>query len=75
MCQGPNPSVPSVRTPHSRGTKKPKNMSTNTYKKELKMIINSPGILASMFVTAIKVPAKFGARSLWLEKTPENILP
>ena len=33
-----------------------------------------PGMVASMFVKAIKVPAKLGARSAWLENTPENML-
>ena len=33
-----------------------------------------PGMVANMLVNAIKVPAKFGARSAWLENTPENML-
>ena len=33
-----------------------------------------PGMVASMLVKAIKVPAKLGARSAWLENTPENML-
>ena len=33
-----------------------------------------PGMVANMFVKAIKVPAKLGARSAWLENTPENML-
>ena len=28
-----------------------------------------------MLVKAMRVPAKFGAKSLWLENTPENMLP
>ena len=34
----------------------------------------TPGTVATMFVTAISVPAKLGARSAWLENTPENML-
>merc|ERR1712032_1440437 len=34
-----------------------------------------PGMVASMLVNAIRVPAKLGARSAWLENTPEYMLP
>ena len=33
-----------------------------------------PGMVASMLVNAIRVPAKLGARSAWLENTPEYML-
>ena len=34
-----------------------------------------PGKVAIMLVMPIKMPAKLGAMSLWLAKTPENIVP
>ena len=35
----------------------------------------NPGMVATMLVTAIRVPAKLEAMSVWLENTPENMDP
>lgn len=32
-----------------------------------------PGMVATVLVIAIKVPAKLGAMSMWLDKNPQNI--
>lgn len=34
-----------------------------------------PGMVATVFVRAMSVPAKLGAMSIWLERKPQNMPP
>ena len=50
-------------------------ISRNTISENIMIVDSTPGSVATMLVTAISVPARLGARSAWLEKTPQNMLP